>query len=157
MLLALTATLVAALAWIHDQTRTRIEANRNAAFWQLAESMSGDTTLRHHASRPEPGAPIRLADAGILGMIRTPGYGGPVELLILVDADGTIAAVQTLGHSETPGIGDFIDGETAWMRQFSGLDPADLPFIDGRTGATITADAVRQGVEAFVMNPGTAR
>lgn len=156
VLLALTTMLVAALAWIHDRTRARIDANRNAAFWQRAEAISGDSSLRHHATRPQPGAPIRLADSRTLGLIRTAGYGGPVELLILVDTDGTIAAVRTLRHTETPGIGDFIDGENPWMGQFAGLDPAGLPFIDGRTGATITANAVRRGVEEFVMNPGAA-
>lgn len=154
VLLALTAILVAALAWIHDRTRARIDANRNAAFWQQAEAMSGDASLRQHAARPRPGAPIRLADRRTLGVVHPTGYGGPIELLVLANTDGSIAAVRTLRHTETPGIGDFIEGDTPWMRQFTGLDATGLPFIDGRTGATITADAVRRGVEEFVMNPG---
>lgn len=150
VLLGLTTLIVGALAWVYGETRERIDTNRNQAFWKEAESLADDTTLRDYLQRPTFESPVRLRDGRRLGLSRTTGYGGPIDLMILLNANGSIAGVRTLRHAETPGIGDFIDGDTTWMRQFRGLEPVDLPSIDGRTGATITVDAVRQGVQFFV-------
>ncbi len=166
VLLGLTALIVGALAWVYDATRERIDTNRNQAFWKEAESLANDTTLRDYLERPTLTSSVRLQDDRRLGLARTTGYGGSIDLMILLNADGSIAGVRTLRHAETPGIGDFIDGDTPidgntpingntpWMRQFRGLDATDLPDIDGRTGATITVDAIRQGVKTFVENSG---
>jgi electron transport complex protein RnfG len=34
------------------------------------------------------------------------GYSGPIQLLVGVYADGTLAGVRVLAHKETPGLGD---------------------------------------------------
>jgi Na+-translocating ferredoxin:NAD+ oxidoreductase subunit G len=62
------------------------------------------------------------------------GYGGPIEMLVAVDASGELAGARVLAHHETPAFA-------------AGLAPAaDLAAIDQRTGATITARAVTDGL-----------
>lgn len=82
------------------------------------------------------------------------GYTGPIELIVGVNADGTIAGVRTLSHRETPGLGDKVDHRKSdWILGFNGrsLDDPGLPgwavkkdkgVFDQFTGATITPRAV---------------
>lgn len=142
----LTVAIFGALAMVHEATVQRIEANRQRALWNLAEQMAGDAQLHTHARLPATGRPLRLADGRVLSWITTDGYGGPIELLALLSADGRLESLRTARHTETPGIGDFISGDTPWMRQFSGRDAGSLGNVDGRTGATITVTAVKRGV-----------
>lgn len=78
------------------------------------------------------------------------GYSGPIQLLVGVYADGTLAGVRVLAHKETPGLGDAIDEKRApWIFGFAGKSLSN-PGLDGWrvkkdggsfdqfTGATIT-------------------
>ncbi len=87
------------------------------------------------------------------------GYGGAIDLIVAVRADGSISGVRTTQHKETPGLGDYVDrrkdpSKTApWIDQFAGASLADKPLaqwqvrkdggsFDARSGATISARAV---------------
>ncbi len=87
------------------------------------------------------------------------GYGGGIDLLVAVGADGRLTGVRATAHKETPGLGDYIDPRkdqnktTPWIGQFvgKGLDGAeaggwkvrkDGGDFDARAGATISARAV---------------
>jgi electron transport complex protein RnfG len=82
------------------------------------------------------------------------GYTGEIELIVGVNADGSIAGVRALSHRETPGLGDKIDVKKSdWILDFNGrslTDPApaawavkkDKGVFDQFTGATITPRAV---------------
>jgi electron transport complex protein RnfG len=37
------------------------------------------------------------------------GYTGPMELIVGVNVDGTVAGVRVLSHRETPGLGDKVE------------------------------------------------
>ncbi|MBM4204530.1 MAG: FMN-binding protein [Gammaproteobacteria bacterium] len=154
VLVILAGIIIGALDYVHEATADRIEVHQNRAFWALAEELAGDSTLHESAhgsaSRPEIGKPVRLKDGRLLGSTSTAGYGGDIELLILLNPDGSIGGVRTVRHAETPGIGDFIQGATPWMGQFRSLHSGQLDFIDGRTGATITVNAMRRGVRGFI-------
>lgn len=96
------------------------------------------------------------------------GYSGPIQLLIGVYADGTLAGARVLAHKETPGLGDGIDEKRSpWILAFAGksLDhpgaerwkvKKDGGAFDQFTGATITPRAVvkatRQFLEYFQMH-----
>ena len=64
--------------------------------------------------------------------IAADGYGGAIEFLAGFDRAGRLLDIRVLRHRETPGLGDFIDGDGARRS------------IDGVSGATITARAVAQ-------------
>lgn len=82
------------------------------------------------------------------------GYTGEIDLVVGVNADGSIAGVRVLSHRETPGLGDKVDlKKSDWVLGFDGrsLDnpgPAgwavkkDKGVFDQFTGATITPRAV---------------
>lgn len=87
--------------------------------------------------------------------VRAPdGYSGAIQLIVGVNADGTIAGVRALSHKETPGLGDKVDYKKSdWVLGFNGRSlenplPAqwavkkDKGAFDQFTGATITPRAV---------------
>jgi len=91
------------------------------------------------------------------------GYSGPIQLLIGVYADGTLAGVRVLAHKETPGLGDAIEARrTPWILAFAGkslTNPAlekwkvkkDGGVFDQFTGATITPRAVVKATQRFLQ------
>ena len=91
------------------------------------------------------------------------GYGGAIELLVVINADGSVAGVRTLTHQETPGLGDGIEHtKSNWIRIFEGktIDANDDPrwqvkkdggIFDQFTGATITPRAVVAAVKNTLL------
>lgn len=85
-------------------------------------------------------------------------YGGPIELLIGVAANGKLLGSKALRHSETPGLGARIaERPNAWLQGFIGKslgDPGDAGWalkkdngqFDQMAGATITSRAVVEGI-----------
>ncbi|WNC70132.1 electron transport complex subunit RsxG [Thalassotalea nanhaiensis] len=91
------------------------------------------------------------------------GYNGNINLLVAINADGTLSGVRVLKHKETPGLGDKIEIRKAdWIYSFDGK------FIDGEkdlrwavkkdggmfdqfTGATITPRAVVNAVHNALL------
>jgi len=117
------------------------------------------------------GAPVAV----VLEAAAPDGYGGRIDLIIAVGADGVLQGVRVTAHRETPGLGDYVDRrkdkrkDAPWIDQFSGLaidtvDPAtgwtvrkDGGHFDFHTGATISARAVSKAVGravAFVGQQG---
>lgn len=91
------------------------------------------------------------------------GYSGLIEIMIGVDKDGTINAVEILSHSETPGLGDRII--LPWFKdQYKGKNLENAKWLvkkdggdfDQITGATISpravTAAVKNGLELFVAH-----
>ena len=82
------------------------------------------------------------------------GYTGEIDLVVGVNADGTIAGVRALSHRETPGLGDKVDlRKSDWVLGFEGRSLSnptlagwavkkDKGVFDQFTGATITPRAV---------------
>lgn len=103
---------------------------------------------------PDPTAAARLCRTEVRG------YASTIKLLVLPtelnQTDRTIESVRVLSHSETPGIGDFIElNKSPWIRGFDGLKSAGQPdattalwleTLDAVTGATITRRAIIEGV-----------
>ncbi len=96
-------------------------------------------------------------DGSLLGfayVTQSPGYGGPVKVLVGVSLEPyEILGVKVLDHAETPGLGTRIE-EVSFREQFVGKtldDPIELSNdIDSLTGATVSAagvvNAVRDGL-----------
>lgn len=96
-------------------------------------------------------APVELASNGRhlcpnlrVDAIAVRGYGGEIETLIAINADGEVHGLRVVRHSETPGIGDFIEASSsAWPDAQRGLSAATLDQIDAVSGATVTVRAIR--------------
>ena len=132
--------LVATDALTHNQ----IQANREAQDRAVIESMLD----RPLATRIDLYAE-RFADCGNFEAMRmdVAGYAAVIEMLIVRHLDADTAAVRVLRHLETPGIGDFIDHrKDAWISHLDGLARHEIVAFDGVTGATVTSNAVREGL-----------
>ncbi len=87
------------------------------------------------------------------------GYGGEIELMVGIKADGSISGVNIGNMTETPGLGAKAQ-EEAFYGQYAGKPATELSVIKsgsaGETeiqaisGATITSKAVTTGVNAAV-------
>jgi len=109
--------------------------------------------------------------AVILEAIAHDGYSGQIKLLVAINLDGTISGVRVLNHTETPGLGDYIDiTKSKWIKLFDGESPnktsasnwavkKDGGVFDYMAGATITPraviKAVKQTLEYFEENKAT--
>jgi electron transport complex protein RnfG len=87
------------------------------------------------------------------------GYNGAIHLLVAIRADGGLAGVRVLRHSETPGLGDQMEtSKSPWLGQFTGRSLGSPPPEDWKvvkdggqfealTGATITSRAVIKALQ----------
>ena len=98
------------------------------------------------------------AVAVILPVVARDGYTGDIDMIVGINADGSVAGVRVLAHRETPGLGDKIElKKSDWIRSFDGRSLQSPPpeqwtvrkdggVFDQFTGATITPRAVSQAV-----------
>jgi len=93
------------------------------------------------------------AEVGYTGQITVKGYGGDVEVVVGVDANGVITGITVGGanFAETAGLGAKAK-EPGFTEQFKGLEaPLTLKGnVDSITGASITSGAVVNGVNAVL-------
>ena len=98
------------------------------------------------------------------------GYGGDIQFTVGVANDGTVNGISILSIAETPGLG--MEAESVLKPQYAGKNVAQFIVtktgassdeqIDAISGATITSDAVTNGVNAGlyyfqnVLGGGTA-
>lgn len=91
----------------------------------------------------------------IMQVVAPEGYGGSINLLVGIAADGTVTGVRVIPpHFETPGLGDAIEiQKSPWITSFNGKSLGNPPpeqwrvkkdggVFDAFTGATITPRAV---------------
>ena len=82
------------------------------------------------------------------------GYAGSIRILIGIRVAGDIVAIRITEHQETPGLGDGITKNQAWIDYFSGKTLSNSKWhvkkdggdFDQFTGATITPRAVVKAV-----------
>lgn len=95
---------------------------------------------------------VYQADNGGYVITTAPGgFGGAVNTMIGVGADGVITGVRVTGHSETPGLGAKAT-EPAFYEQFAGKSGSVSVTKDGGeivpiTSATITSRTVCVGTQ----------
>jgi electron transport complex protein RnfG len=99
----------------------------------------------------------------VLSPVAPNGYSGPINLLVGVYYDGTIAGVRVVKHRETPGLGDAVESQRSdWILGFDDKsleNPASKKWkvkrdggeFDQFTGATITPRAVVKAVHSALL------
>ena len=78
------------------------------------------------------------------------GFGGAIDMVVGIDAEGRVTGVAIVSMTETSGLGDNARKES-FRSQFVGLSGSaaltkDGGSVDALTGATITSRAVADGV-----------
>ncbi len=92
---------------------------------------------------------------GVVGQVKASAYGDePIRYNLGVDADGTIIGMRIVSHSETAGIGTFIEDEAWQQDQIVGLsfdDPIAVgQDVDARSGATVTVRGITSSIRRVV-------
>lgn len=179
LVFALVFTAAMALTW--DITHPLIEQARTEEKMRLIDAVLPaaryDNDLLDDRVRLAPVAALGLEEGGlvyrarkdgqpvalVLEAVAHDGYGGDITLVIAVDRDGRVTGVRVTGHSETPGLGDYVDikkdrrRDRPWIRNFDGVSLDEVPperfrvrkdggHFDAHTGATISARAVVEAV-----------
>lgn len=103
-------------------------------------------------------AVYKAGDAGYVVQVAPSGFGGNLDVMVGVGADGTCTGVSIISHAETSGLGANATKED-FRAQFVGKanvavtkDGGDIAAL---TGATITSRAVCSGVNAAIAAVGT--
>ncbi|HKI62034.1 MAG TPA: RnfABCDGE type electron transport complex subunit G [Mariprofundaceae bacterium] len=175
MALFLVAVIAAALLGITDMfTREPIAMAQKEALHRALEQVlpvyandpqsdeveivsDGEEAVHIYPGKDEKG---RLT--GIAWEVVAPdGYSGRIRILLGLHPDGSIQAIRVTDHRETPGLGDGIVKNVAWLASFVGRSLTDTQWavkkdggdFDQFTGATITpravVKAVRHGLDFY--------
>ena len=100
------------------------------------------------------------ATVGYALKIVSSGSQGNIEMMVGVDAEGTVTGVSIVNNSETFGIGSRVmSNENGVLDQFKGMSSADAPLtvgknVDAITGATVSSRGVTTGVNAALAVAG---
>jgi len=82
------------------------------------------------------------------------GYGGTIDMVVGIDLKGRVAGVKIISMKETPGLG-MNASESRFLKQFMGKTSGSplkaKKDIDAITGATITSQAVADGVKQALI------
>ena len=95
---------------------------------------------------------VYRADSGYVVEVTPSGFGGEIDMVVGISADGTVTGVSIISMSETSGLGANATKE-GFRAQYLGKTGAlavskDGGEIDALTGATITSRAVTRGVNS---------
>ncbi len=96
----------------------------------------------------------KVSDAGTVVYAGEAGMTGPVPVAVLFGADGQILAVVADTSAETPEYGQPL-GENGFTDAFAGVSGGGE--VDGVSGATITSDAIKGGVDYAIANLETVK
>ncbi|MDR0889395.1 MAG: RnfABCDGE type electron transport complex subunit G [Oscillospiraceae bacterium] len=163
VLLLLTAVVAGMLAFVNSITKDSIAAQTaekaDAAKRQVLEAET------YTALDTGDNAAIKEAyvadELGFVVRVAPNGYGGEIDMMVGISADGKITGVAIISHAETASLGAEATRED-WRAQFEGLGGSvavdkDGGAIEALTGATVTSRAVVKGVNdalAFVESLG---
>jgi electron transport complex protein RnfG len=82
---------------------------------------------------------------GFVFVTTTTGYGGDVQIICGIGTDGKITKTATLAQSETQGISTPVFAKEP---EYVGKDKNFKDSIDVVTGATLSSNAYRGGIQA---------
>jgi len=144
-----------ALAAVNDVTRPiinkaadeRADKARREIMPDAAEFVLVDTAAVGELPARITGIYKTTNNIGYIFMISSNGYGGEVSIVCGIDNDGNIIETTVLSHTETKGISDAVFDRVAI---FAGKDKSLVEGIDAVSGATISSNAVKNGIiDAF--------
>lgn len=131
------------------ETYGTIWVHQGALTAELPAGVDSTGLDRVYLGRDAEGMPVGYAIAGEL-----PGYQDLIRLLFGYDAEaGLVIGMKVLESKETPGLGDKIEKDTAWLAEFDAAVPpllgvkpdratGDEHEVDMISGATISSRTV---------------
>lgn len=153
-LLLITAVVAGLLAFVNELTAGRIDGlTRQKAEQAMREVLPAQDYTPLDAALPQGVTEAyRAGDAGYVVRVAPNGFGGAIDLMVGVNADGTVNGVAVIAHSETASLGANCTREEFRAQYAGGAGPfavgQDGGTIEALTGATVTSRAVTDGVNA---------
>jgi Na+-translocating ferredoxin:NAD+ oxidoreductase subunit G len=121
---------------------------------EILNSLKNDVLVNAYTIRSDNGRYIGLDKngkmIGIAYRVSPKGYGGTIDMIVGLDIKGSVVGVKIISMKETAGLGAKAN-ERSFLEQFIGKNKnsrlkAKKDF-DAITGATITSQAVANGVK----------
>ena len=156
ILFLITVIIVGLLAIVNGLTEDKIAENKVIAYQNSLKEVMPEAASFQQVKEEETLTVEQAFDAsgayiGSCVLVTTTGYGGDLEVMVGVGADGKVTSIDILSSSETAGLGAKASGES-FRGQFVGKSEAKLTKdggdIDAISGATITSRAVTNAVSA---------
>ncbi len=153
-LVSLTALFILVTAWLVGYFNTRSGPNLESYIAQVlpeADRIDAGSSGLFTAYVTNDAGEETIAGYAMVGTAT--GYGGPIAMLVGTDPNGSILAVTVIQHAETPNF--FRQLERArFYEQFVSTSYGDAltlgDDIDGVSGATLSSEAVAQGIRQAV-------
>jgi len=163
ILLAITFTVALMLGAVNGVTKDKVAENKILSVSQAMEELYPGAEFSKITADNKDARIIGAYEAkksletlGYCVKAETAGFGGKIEMIVAVNAEGDVKGVKILGHSETPGLGANAC-EKGFLSQFKGKsgsfkivkngEPGGMDIV-AVSGATITSNAVADGVRA---------
>ena len=156
---------IAAINWENTQTAMKavVADPENAEFSEAMEPTSDMTAAASAAGGTLDSVYEVLVggeSAGYAIKVVASGSQGNIEMMVGVDAEGTVTGVSIVKNSETSGIGSKVmNNENGVLDQFIGKSAADGTLsvgknVDAISGATVSSRGVTTGVNAALAVAG---
>lgn len=157
-LLVISAVVAGLLGLTNHVTADKIAVlnqEKTAASMEQVLPADSYTPLDYSGSQAEVAAVYQAGDQGYVVEVTPAGFGGTIDMVVGVKADGTVSGVAIISMSETSGLGANASKDS-FRSQFTGKSgelavTKDGGDIDALTGATITSRAVTRGVNTALQ------
>ncbi len=154
-LLLISVVVAGLLGLTNYVTADKIAAiNRDKTAASMSEVLPADSyaEIEYTGTDANVAAIFAAAGGGYVVEVTPSGFGGTIDMVVGVAADGTVSGVSIISMSETSGLGANASKES-FRSQFVGKSGTlavskDGGEIDALTGATITSRAVTSGVNS---------
>ena len=133
-------------------------AKTNASVAEVLPEFSVSPQLRQASLDGTEYSYYEAGEAGRAFLVTVSGFGGPLSLMIGIDASGNVYNTAVLSHSETPGLGAKCQTDAKFIGQFRGWNPAEKKLavrkdggdVDAITASTITSRAYTLAIATAV-------
>lgn len=162
-LLAITSLVAAALAGVNSITEPIISRQLTEKTRQAVETVlpgGGEEIVNMNAVGYEDADLVTGVYQGANGyavQVAPPGFDNTITMMVGIDNDGKVLAIDIISHTETAGLGAVAAAQTPagqnFRNSFTGVSGSvattkDGGAVDAITGATITSRAICRGVNA---------
>ena len=181
-LLVICLVVALALGFVNGITADKIAALQEQAKQESLQAVFPDATFNEleisaeqQAAADEYGVELmyvyEVADgSGYAIEVGPSGFSGTIDMIVGINADGSVAGISVISNTETAGIGTNVCSDkpnrngVGVLSQFIGMSAtADNPFsvnsgsnrVDAISGATVTTKAITTGVNAASVIYGT--
>ena len=161
-LLLISAVTALLLAGVNALTAPTIAANNELEKKNAISAIFPDADDIRQADVAADGVEsiyLVMTDGDLIGYaasVAPTGFGGAMDIMVGVGADGSVVGIKIVSHSETPGLGSRVNSDS-FLSQYKGLGGVLTVGrdVDAITGSTISSKAVTKGVNSALAAYGS--